>query len=278
MKKRWKGLFGLSLAVVLAACGRMVSNPNQDNWMNFEKGEPIVVGFDNTFVPMGFEEKDGSYSGFDVDLATAVSKELGVTITFQPIDWDMKETELHNGTIDAIWNGYTATDERRQTVAFTIPYMNNEQVLVMKKSSNITTAQDMEGKTLGAQAGSSGYLDFEAQPDILKKYVANQTASQYQSFNEALIDLQNDRIDGLLIDRVYANYYLQTEGILEDYSVFSVGFESESFAIGVRLQDRTLQEKLNQALQSLYQKGIFQEISQKWFGTDVSTKEVREQR
>ena len=92
----------------------------------------------------------------------------------------------------------------------------------------------MKDKTLGAQAGSSGYLDFEAQPDLLKNRVKDQKANQYQSFNEALIDLKNDRIDALLIDRVYANYYLQSEGILNDYNVFSAGFESESFAVGVR--------------------------------------------
>ena len=107
----------------------------------------------------------------------------------------MKETELQNGTIDAIWNGYSATDERREKVAFTIPYMENQQVLVSKKSQNIQSVSDMTGKVLGAQAGSSGYIDFEAQPELLKNIVKDQKANQYQSFNEALIDLQNDRID-----------------------------------------------------------------------------------
>ena len=70
---------------------------------------------------MGFEEKDGNYAGFDIELAQYVSKKLGITVHFQPIDWDMKETELQNGTIDAIWNGYSATDERREKVASRFP-------------------------------------------------------------------------------------------------------------------------------------------------------------
>ena len=148
----------------------------------------------------------------------------------------MKETELQNGTIDAIWNGYSATDERREKVAFSIPYMENQQVLVAKKSKQIRSVEDMKDKTLGAQAGSSGYLDFEAQPDILKNRVKDQKANQYQSFNEALIDLKNDRIDALLIDRVYANYYLQSEGILNDYNVFSAGFESDPLQLVSDLQ------------------------------------------
>lgn len=263
------------LTLFLTACTQKASDPKQDNWDKYQEQGSITIGFDNTFVPMGFEEMNGQYTGFDIDLAEAVSEKLGFKVQFQPIDWDMKETELQNGTIDAIWNGYSATDERREKVAFSIPYMENQQVLVTKKSKQIRSVEDMKDKTLGAQAGSSGYLDFEAQPDLLKNRVKDQKANQYQSFNEALIDLKNDRIDALLIDRVYANYYLQSEGILNDYNVFSAGFESESFAVGVRPADKRLLTVLNQAFIELYKEGKFQEISQKWFGEDVATKEVK---
>ena len=276
-RKKIALVLALFFSFFLTACTQKVSDPNQDNWAKYQKQGSITIGFDNTFVPMGFEEKNGQYAGFDIDLAQAVSEKLGIQIKFQPIDWDMKETELQNGTIDAIWNGYTATDERKEKVAFTIPYMENQQVLVSKKSQNIQSIKDMNNKVLGAQAGSSGYLDFEAQPDLLKNHVKDQKANQYQSFNEALIDLKNDRIDALLIDRVYANYYLQSEGILNDYNVFPAGFESESFAVGVRPADKILLDALNQAFISLYQEGKFQEISQKWFGEDVATSQVKNQ-
>ena len=265
------------LGIFLTACTQKASNPKLDNWDKYQRQGSITIGFDNTFVPMGFEEKNGQYAGFDIDLAQAVSEKLGIKVNFQPIDWDMKETELQNGTIDVIWNGYSATDERREKVAFTIPYMENQQVLVSKKSQNIQSVQDMADKVLGAQAGSSGYLDFENQPELLKNRVKDQKANQYQSFTEALIDLRNDRLDALLIDRVYANYYLQSEGILDDYEIFSAGFESESFAVGVRPADKTLLAALNQAFVELYQEGKFQKISQKWFGEDVATSQVKNQ-
>ncbi|MFS9008369.1 amino acid ABC transporter substrate-binding protein [Streptococcus infantis] len=263
------------LAFFLVGCTQKASVPKVDNWNKYQKQGTITIGFDNTFVPMGFEEKNGQYAGFDIDLAQAVSEKLGFKVQFQPIDWDMKETELQNGTIDAIWNGYSATDERREKVAFTIPYMENQQVLVSKKSQNIQSVSDMKDKILGAQAGSSGYIDFEAQPELLKNIVKDKKANQYQSFTEALIDLQNDRIDALLIDRVYANYYLKTEGILDLYEIFPAGFESESFAVGVRPADKTLLANLNQAFVELYQDGKFQEISQKWFGEDIATSQVK---
>lgn len=263
------------LGLFLVGCTQKASNPKVDNWNKYKQQDSITIGFDNTFVPMGFEEKNGQYVGFDIDLAQEVSEKLGIKVHFQPIDWDMKETELQNGTIDAIWNGYSATDERREKVAFTIPYMQNQQVIVSKKSQNIQSVSDMKDKVLGAQAGSTGYLDFEGQPELLKNIVKDQKANQYQSFNEALIDLQNDRIDALLIDRVYANYYLQTEGILEQYEIFPAGFESESFAVGVRPADQTLLANLNKAFVEVYQEGKFQEISQKWFGEDVATEQIK---
>lgn len=281
MKKR-KGILGLltlvGVAVMsLAGCTQLASNPKVDNWEKYQQQKSITVGFDNTFVPMGFEEKNGNYAGFDIELAQYVSKKLGITVHFQPIDWDMKETELQNGTIDAIWNGYSATDERREKVAFTIPYMQNTQILVVKKTSGIHSVKDMTGKVLGAQNGSSGMLDFEEHPEVLKNRVKGEDADQYQSVNEAIIDLKNDRIDALLIDRVYADYYLTTEGIADEYDTIPSGFESESFAVGVRPADKKLLEALNQAFKELYQEGIFQQISQKWFGEDVATPEVKGQ-
>ena len=281
MKKR-KGILGLltlvGVAVMsLAGCTQLASNPKVDNWEKYQQQKSITVGFDNTFVPMGFEEKNGNYAGFDIELAQYVSKKLGITVHFQPIDWDMKETELQNGTIDAIWNGYSATDERREKVAFTIPYMQNTQILVVKKTSGIHSVEDMTGKVLGAQNGSSGMLDFEEHPEVLKNRVKSGDADQYQSVNEAIIDLKNDRIDALLIDRVYADYYLTTEGIADEYDTIPSGFESESFAVGVRPADKKLLEALNRAFKELYQDGIFQQISQKWFGEDVATPEVKGQ-
>ena len=281
MKKR-KGILGLltlvGMAVMsLAGCTQLASNPTVDNWDKYQQQKSITVGFDNTFVPMGFEEKNGNYAGFDIELAQYVSKKLGITVHFQPIDWDMKETELQNGTIDAIWNGYSATDERREKVAFTIPYMQNTQILVVKKTSGIHSVEDMTGKVLGAQNGSSGMLDFEEHPEVLKNRVKGGDADQYQSVNEAIIDLKNDRIDALLIDRVYADYYLTTEGIADEYDTIPSGFESESFAVGVRPVDKKLLEALNEAFKELYQEGIFQQISQKWFGEDVATPEVKGQ-
>ena len=98
---------------------------------------------------------------------------------------------------------------------------------------------------------------------------------QHESFNEALIDLENDRIDALLIDKVYANYYLKQQNKLDDFNILNAGFESEAFAVGARKADITLVNKINEAFHELYREGTFQKIANKWFGEDVATEEVK---
>lgn len=270
----------LTLAVAaffLVACGsnKAKEKTSKDNWKTYQEKKTVTIGFDNTFVPMGYKDKSGKNVGFDIDLANAVFKEYGIKVKWQAINWDLKETELDNGNIDMIWNGYSVTKEREKKVAFTNSYMKNEQVLVSKKSSNITDFKDMKDKVLGAQSGSSGYEAFSANPKVLKDFVKDGDATQYETFTQALIDLKNDRIDGLLIDRVYANYYLQEEGDIDQYNIVTGDFEGEAFAVGARKADKILVNKVNAAFKKLYEEGKFQEISNKWFGEDVATDLVK---
>ncbi|MGT2957769.1 amino acid ABC transporter substrate-binding protein [Streptococcus bovimastitidis] len=274
MKKFLMTLSTLTLAFLLVACGNSQANKG-DSWETYKKEKTITLGFDNTFVPMGFKDKDGKNTGFDVELAKAVFAEYGIKVKFQPINWDLKETELKNGKIDMIWNGYSVTKERQAKVAFSNPYMKNEQVLVSKKSEDIKSFADMKDKVLGAQSGSSGYDAFTKNPKVLKDIVKDKDATQYETFTQAFIDLKNDRIDGLLIDKVYANYYLKQEGELANYNITKSEYSGEDFAVGVRKEDKTLIKNINKSFKKLYKDGKFQEISNKWFGEDVATDQVK---
>lgn len=266
----------LSFLLILTGCASGGKDkPQKDNWNDFENQKTIVIGFDNTFVPMGFQDKSGKNIGFDIDLANEVFKKYNIKVQWQAINWELKETELKNGNIDLIWNGYSKTSEREKTVLFSDEYMINEQVIVTKKSKNIVNKDQLKDKVLGAQTGSSGYDSFNSNPEILKRIVKNNDATQYESFNEALIDLENDRIDALLIDRVYANYYLKQQNKLQDYNIINAGFEGDSFAVGARKADTTLVKKVNEAFKELYKEGKFQEISNKWFGEDVATDYIK---
>ena len=275
--KKFKLLITLLISVlIISGCASGGKDkPRKDNWEAFQKDKKIVIGFDNTFVPMGFQDKSGKNVGFDIDLANSVFEKYGIKVEWQAINWDLKETELKNGNIDLIWNGYSKTKERESIVQFTKQYMINEQVVVVKKSKKIKNISELKDKILGAQNGSSGYDTFNEKPEVLKNIVKSNDATQYESFNEALIDLENDRIDALLIDKVYANYYLKQQNKLQDFDILNAGFDSEAFAVGARKADVTLVNKVNEAFNKLYEEGKFQEISNKWFGEDVATDEIK---
>ena len=271
MKKRKYLLFTIAtlfFVLVIAGCGR--KKTDTDQWSRISSEKRVIVGLDDSFVPMGFQNKAGEIIGFDVDLARAVFDLYGITVDFQPIDWSMKENELQNQTIDLIWNGYSKSAEREEKVLFSDEYMKNEQVVVSLKKNNINRFADMKGKILGAQNGSSGYNSFEEQPEILKNLVKDQTAILYDGFNEAFMDLKSGRIDGLLIDRVYANYYLSHEDNLADFSIVSGQFESEAFAVGLRKSDKIVADKINIAFAKLRESGKLAEISKEWFGENVT--------
>ena len=123
---------------------------------------------DDTFVPMDFRQKDGQLVGYDVDLAKAVCKKLGLKADFQTIDWSMKETELRNGTIDVLWNGYSVTSQRKKKVAFSRSYLRNRQVLVVKKSSGIKSFAQMKGQAIGPQSGSTAQIWLDGSQKVIK--------------------------------------------------------------------------------------------------------------
>lgn len=110
MKKRWIFVLLATLMLVLTGCESVQERANtQDTWSKIAQKNQVVVGLDDSFVPMGFEKKNGQLTGYDIDLAKAVFKQYGIHVSFQTIDWSMNVTELRNGTIDLLWNGYSIT-------------------------------------------------------------------------------------------------------------------------------------------------------------------------
>ncbi len=269
--KKLTGLLMVASLLLLGACGTSKKAADSATESAADKKE-VVVGLDDTFVPMGFRDDNGELTGFDIELATAVFALSDTKVKFQPIDWAMKETELDNGTIDMIWNGYTVTPEREKKVLFTDGYMTTYQVLVTTKKSKLTKVEQMKDRVIGAQEGSSGYKIFTEQPEVLQDLVKDNDATLYPSFNEGFIDLETGRIDGLLVDRVYAEYYLTQNKKAADFNLVETPFEKEDFAVGVRKADQKLAQKINDGLKELQDNGEFKKISEKWFGEDVAPK------
>lgn len=271
MAKKWRYLavlFAMLPVMALAGCTSVNQRANtQDTWQRIEKRGKIVIGVDDSFVPFGFREKSGRLVGYDVDLARAVFKQYGIKVDFQTIDWSMKENELRNGTIDAIWNGYSPTAERAQKVAFSRRYLQNSQILVTKKAEHINSPAEMQGKVLGLQTGSVAATDLDQYPHVLKDRIKNHQPVLYDTYPSAFIDLKAGRIQGILLDQTYADYYISKLKDKNDYQKTVINqFPKDSSVVGLRKGDRTLLKKVNAGLAHLQKTGELQRLNEKWFG------------
>lgn len=223
----------------------------------------VIVGFDNTFVPMGFLDDKGEIAGFDIDLAKEVFKRLEMDVKFQPIDWTMKETELNSGNIDVIWNGYSLTEERKQKVSYTESYMENKQIIVTLKNSSIKTKKDLNGKILGTQQGSSGQDAIEKDKSLVEK-IDNKSPVLYDTYDKSLRDLEIGRIDAICGDEVLLKYYVNQKD-KNIYNILDENLGTEDYVVAVKKDNTELRDKINSTLKKMKEDKSFNEIYSKWF-------------
>ena len=228
----------------------------------------FILGLDDSFPPMGFTDDNGEIIGFDIDLARAVCDKLGVELVLQPIKWEAKEQELATKNIDCIWNGFSVTPERLENLTMSEPYMMNNISLVVTSDSTINTLADMAGKSLALQSGSSAdeALNDDANTEFRESLAQVNPFSDYIT---ALLDLETGNSDAVLMDTVTADYMITKAG--KDYKVLDETLLADQYAIGFRKGELALCEAVENALSELKTDGTIEEISTKWFGSDVTT-------
>ena len=276
MKKSFKTVLTLSLIGLLSfglvACSSSSETPSTETssteTSSIVEKDTWVIGIDDTFAPLGFRDTDGNLTGYDIDLANAMCEKLDKEVIFQPIDWSMKEAELNSGNIDLIWNGYTITPERQEKVDFSLPYLDNKQVIVVAKDSTIQSKADLAGKKVGAQSESSAVTAMEKEGDLYSSFDGGQ-AITYEDNNQALMDLDNGRIDAVVADEVVIRYYVNLKGN-DQYRILDEDFGSEEYGVGFRKGDILAVETFNETYQSLKEDGTLATLSDKWFGRDIS--------
>lgn len=255
VKKLGMVLVVISMVVVgLVGCGKSEASSDDDE---------VVIGYDNTYFPMGFLDDNGDTVGFDVDLAKKTFDKLGMKVKFQSIDWSMKETELNSGNIDAIWNGYSLTEERKQKVAYTDAYMQNSQLIVTLKDSDIKTKADLAGKVVGSQQGSAGEEALNKDTKTLNSL--DGAPVLFSTFDNAFRDLEAGRIDALVGDETLVKYYISQKG-KDKYNILDENFGTEDYVVAFRKDDTELRDKVNSTINELKKDGSFDEIYNKWFG------------
>ena len=227
----------------------------------------LVIGLDDEYAPMGFRNDKGELVGFDVDLAKELAKRMDIEFKFQPIDWDKKKEEITSGNIDILWNGTDITDERKEYMIYTRPYMDNRQILLVKKGNdqNIHTEGDLEGKIVGTQAGSSSRNYVDGNTKLKNSFKEFKT---YLNFKQAFADLENGAVDVLICDEIAGRYEIskipQKFEVIED----TIGSVCE-IGIGFRKEDVELRDKVQKIFNDMVADGTTKKISEKWFQADL---------
>ena len=260
--KKTLALLPLAFAVALAACGKKEEAPAAAAPAPAAVTK-IVVGLDDNFPPMGFRDEKGALVGFDIDLAREAAKRLGSEVEFKPIDWNAKEAELGSKRVDVLWNGLTITEPRKEKIAFTTPYLENHQIVIVTAASAIKTKADLSGKVIGVQEGSSAVEAIEKDP-------AGKTVKQLKKFGDnvtALMDLTAGRLDALVVDEVVGRYYTAKKP--GEYAILEENFGTEEYGIGVRKDDIELLGKIQKTMDEMKKDGTAARISTQWFGKDI---------
>ena len=233
-------------------------------------GKTFTVGFDAEYPPYGFMDENGEYTGFDLELAQAVCDLEGWELVKKPINWDSKDMELNSGSIDCIWNGFTMNG-REDDYTFSVPYVDNSQVIVVAADSGIAALADLAGKTVGVQAASAALDLLNSEEEGGQKALADTFGSlnQFADYNTAFTELQAGALDALAIDIGVAKYQLKSRG--EGFVMLEETLNTEQYAVGFRKGDQELCDTINADLQKLANDGTVAALAEKYEIADMVT-------
>ena len=259
----------LLVTMVFAGCGGG-NEPAKTDGGDSKDTKKIVIGLDDEYAPMGFKDDKNEIVGFDVDLAKEAAKRLGSEVEFKAIDWNSKEAELKSGRIDIIWNGLDITPERQENMLFSKPYMDNRQIVFVKKGNvlGITSENDLITKRVGTQAGSTAEAYITSNEALKNGFSEFKTYGDYVS---AFMDLENGRIDALVCDEIVGRYAMSKQDGKFDALDVTVGPVSE-FGIAFRKDDTALRDKVQGVFDEMVKDGAAGKISEQWFGADLIKK------
>lgn len=230
----------------------------------------LIVGFDAEYPPYGYMDEDGEYTGFDLELAQAVCDMEGWTLDKKPINWDSKDMELNSGSIDCIWNGFTMNG-REDDYTFSIPYVDNSQVIVVAEDSGIEKLTDLAGKTVGVQAASAALDLLKSDEEGGQKELADTFGSlnEFADYNTAFTELQAGALDALAIDIGVAKYQLNSRG--DGFKILDETLNTEQYAIGFKKGNDELCDIVNADLEKLAADGTVDKLAEKYEIADMVT-------
>lgn len=214
----------------------------------------LVMGTNAAFPPYEFVDDDGNIVGIDAEIAAAIAEKLGMELEIKDMEFDSLITACSGGSVDVVLAGMTVTDERKESVNFSDTYATGIQVIIVKEGSPIATADDLEGKIIGVQAGTTG--DIYCTDDY-----GQDNVKQYNNGALAVAALQNDQVDCVIIDNEPAKSFVAAN---EGLKILDTEYVTEDYAIAVAKENTKLLEDINKAMAELKADGTIDKIVDKY--------------
>ena len=237
----------------LVACGSGSAGASDSDVAYIKDKGTLVVGITD-FAPMDYKNDSGEWIGFDADMATKIASTLGVKVEFVEIDWDNKILELENKSIDVVWNGMTLTDEVKNSMECTKPYLNNAQVVVVSadKAASVTDTSSASALTYAVEAGSAGEA---AAADNGFEYTS------VSSQSDAVMEVAAGTSDACIIDLLMAGAMVGEGTSYPELATTSVELTSEEYGVGCR-KGSDLAAYINDQFKTLYDDGTVNKIAE----------------
>ncbi len=252
-----KKIFALVTAAVLTLSMAGCGTEEKDDLTYIKDNGKMVIGY-TVINPLNYTDENGDLTGFETEFATAVCDKLGVEPEFIEINWDSKEMDLNAKTIDCVWNGMTITPERAENMSISTPYLENRQVMVVKKENAEKFAESVDGASVIAEAGSAGE-ELVSEDSLFTN--ANYTSVASQA--TALMDVAAGTSDIAVIDYVMAGGSVGEDTDYSDLVIIDKDFASEEYGIAFR-KGSNVTEAVNAAITELMQDGTLIVLADKY--------------
>lgn len=255
LKKLVSVLLVAACVFSLAACGSKDDSKDSGDSKKDSK-DTLVMATNAEFPPYEFHEGD-DVVGIDADIARAIGEEMGMEVKIEDMAFDSIIPAVTSGKADFGAAGMTVTEDRKKNVDFTDTYATATQVIIVKEGSDIAGPDDLTGKKIGVQLGTTG--------DIYADDIKDAEVERYNKGFEAVQALTQDKIDAVVIDGEPAKEFVaEADGL----KILDEAFTEEEYAIAVAKDNDDLLKKMNEALASLKESGKIDEIVAKYISAD----------
>ncbi|EXG88230.1 amino acid ABC transporter substrate-binding protein, PAAT family [Clostridium sp. ASBs410] len=253
MKKKVIAMVGVAcMAALLTACAGSGTKTETTAAEQKEAAGKLVMVTNAEFPPYEYYDKN-KIVGIDVDIARAIADKMGVELDVQDMAFDSLIPAVQSGKADFTAAGMTVNEDRKKNVDFTDTYAEAAQVIIVKEGSEIKTPDDLTGKKIGVQTGTTG--------DIYADDIENADVNRYNKGMEAVMALTQDKIDAVIIDREPAKVFVKANAGLV---ILDEAFTEEEYAIAVKKDNKELLDKINGAIKELKESGELKKIVDKY--------------